>query len=86
LTNVLFADDTLVMLENLEKLGFAADRSGSSFGARRGTGGQVPASSAELFCLERGTTIRVLTALCAVGRGSFTLDGIPRLRQRRLAR
>lgn len=83
LTNVLFADDTLVMLENLGKLGFAPqiDRQRRSVRVT-GRGGDVPGSTAELFCGNSGTTIRFLTALCAVGRGSFTLDGIPRMRQR----
>src|SRR5262249_5622669 len=47
-----------------------------------GLGGQVPATSANLFCGNSGTTIRFLTALCALGKGEFTLDGIPRMRQR----
>jgi 3-phosphoshikimate 1-carboxyvinyltransferase len=83
LTNVLFADDTLVMLENLGKLGFdpQIDRAARSVRIG-GRGGNVPASSAELFCGNSGTTIRFLTALCAVGRGKFTLDGIPRMRMR----
>ena len=83
LTNVLFADDTLVMLENLGKLGFAPQIDRESRSVRvSGRGGEVPAHSAELFCGNSGTTIRFLTALCAVGRGSFTLDGIPRMRMR----
>ena len=83
LTNVLFADDTLVMLENLGKLGFETriDRERRSVRVG-GRGGEVPANGAELFCGNSGTTIRFLTALCALGQGSFTLDGIPRMRQR----
>ncbi len=83
LSNVLFADDTLVMLECLQILGFAPaiDRE-----ARRvkivGRRGEIPESSAQLFCGNSGTTIRFLAALCSLGRGSFTLDGIPRMRER----
>ena len=83
LNNVLFADDTLVMLECLGKLGFAPkiDRATNTVKIK-GRGGSVPSASAELFCGNSGTTIRFLTALCALGKGAFNLDGIPRMRQR----
>jgi 3-phosphoshikimate 1-carboxyvinyltransferase len=83
LSNVLFADDTLVMLDCLAKLGFAlqADREKTTVRVE-GRGGTVPAREAELFCGNSGTTIRFLTALCALGRGRDTLDGIPRMRRR----
>ncbi|MDB5329969.1 MAG: aroA [Phycisphaerales bacterium] len=83
LSNVLFADDTLVMLENLGRLGFSPEIDRTAHVVRiEGRGGEIPADSAELFCGNSGTTIRFLTALCSVGRGTFTLDGIPRMRQR----
>src|SRR5262249_53665565 len=47
-----------------------------------GRGGQVPAGGAELFCGNSGTTIRFLSALCSLGKGTFGLDGVPRMRQR----
>ncbi len=83
LSNVLFADDTLVMLDGLSKLGFALeiDR-GAKRVKVRGQGGKIPAGSAELFCGNSGTTIRFLSAMCALGNGSYTLDGIARMRQR----
>jgi 3-phosphoshikimate 1-carboxyvinyltransferase len=83
LSNVLFADDTLVMLECLGKLGFEVqiDRANHAVSVR-GHGGKIPSKSAELFCGNSGTTIRFLTALCALGDGIYTLDGIPRMRQR----
>lgn len=83
LSNVLFADDTRRMLENLQKLGFELQIDES---AKRvevvGRGGEIPAASAELFCGLSGTTVRFLTALCTLGSGEYTLDGVPRLRQR----
>ena len=83
LTNVLFADDTLVMLENLGRLGFALQIDRPSRSVRvMGQGGRIPAPSAELFCGNSGTTLRFVTALCALGKGRFTLDGVPRMRQR----
>ncbi|MGH7175815.1 MAG: 3-phosphoshikimate 1-carboxyvinyltransferase [Tepidisphaeraceae bacterium] len=83
LSNVLFADDTLVMMENLIKLGFWVVPEHDARTVRtHGRGGRVDRKSAELFCGNSGTTIRFLTALCALGHGSFTLDGMPRMRQR----
>lgn len=83
LSNVLFADDTLVMLECLGRLGFEVriERADHTVFVR-GHGGKIPNSTAELFCGNSGTTIRFLTALCAMGTGVYTLDGIPRMRQR----
>lgn len=83
LTNVLFADDTRVMLDGLQKLGFAVQIDEPNTTVRvTGMGGTIPVSSAELFCGNSGTTIRFLTAMCALGNGSYTLDGIARMRQR----
>ena len=83
LSNVLFADDTLVMLENLQRLGFHLDIEHDARIVRvHGRGGRIERESAELFCGNSGTTIRFLTALCTLGRGSYTLDGIARMRQR----
>jgi len=83
LSNVLFADDTLVMLDCLSRLGFAMDIDRPAYAVRiAGSGGGIPAPAAELFCGNSGTTIRFLAALCALGRGKFNLDGIPRMRQR----
>jgi 3-phosphoshikimate 1-carboxyvinyltransferase len=85
LGNVLFADDTLVMLDGLGRLGFdlAVDQSKQAVRIT-GRGGSIPATAADLFCGNSGTTIRFLTALCALGGGDarYTLDGIPRMRQR----
>jgi 3-phosphoshikimate 1-carboxyvinyltransferase len=47
-----------------------------------GQGGRVPASSGEIFCGNSGTTIRFLAAMLSLGRGTYTLDGVPRMRQR----
>src|SRR5690606_26236948 len=83
LDNVLFADDSHVMLDGLQRLGFelAIDQP-----ARRvtvnGRGGIIPAAGAELMCGNSGTTIRFLTAMCTLGHGAYILDGIERMRKR----
>jgi 3-phosphoshikimate 1-carboxyvinyltransferase len=83
LSNVLFADDTHVMLESLTRLGFHLVIEHDARTVRvSGRGGLVDKSSADLFCGNSGTTIRFLTAVCALGTGRFTLDGVARMRQR----
>ena len=83
LTNILVADDTRVMLDNLQRLGFELrlDEPNATVSIT-GQGGEIPSPGAELFCGNSGTTIRFLTALCALGNGQFILDGSPRMRQR----
>src|ERR1700690_3179527 len=83
LSNVLFADDTRVMLDCLGRLGFklAIDEAVRTVRVT-GRGGHIDCKSADLFCGNSGTTIRFLTALCCLAHGRFTLDGIPRMRQR----
>jgi 3-phosphoshikimate 1-carboxyvinyltransferase len=83
LSNVLFAEDTRVMLESLARLGFELDIDQHAGTVRvHGRGGRIDKDHAELFCGNSGTTIRFLTALCALGKGTFTLDGVARMRQR----
>jgi 3-phosphoshikimate 1-carboxyvinyltransferase len=83
LSNCLFADDTLVMVDSLRRLGFALEADESNGRIRvHGRGGAIPNASAELSCGNSGTSIRFLAALCALGKGTFMLDGVARMRQR----
>jgi 3-phosphoshikimate 1-carboxyvinyltransferase len=83
LSNVLFADDTLVMMDCLTRLGFRVEVDRPNHVVKvHGMGGAIPRDSADLFCGNSGTTIRFLAAMCALGNGKFNLDGIPRMRQR----
>jgi 3-phosphoshikimate 1-carboxyvinyltransferase len=87
LSNALFADDTRFMLANLAALGFEVQSDEAAATVRVvGQGGNIPAKSADLFCGNSGTTIRFLAALLSLGHGSFTLDGIERMRQRPIGR
>lgn len=83
LDGVLFADDTRRMLESLQTLGFELDIDEP---AKRvtvtGQGGSFPVKEAELNLGNAGTAMRFLTAACCLGQGSYTLDGIPRMRER----
>ena len=83
LTGVLDSQDTQVMLDSLARLGFDV-RHDSSLATVRlgGCRGTVPSGGAELWLENSGTSIRFLTALCAVGRGEYRLDGSTRMRER----
>lgn len=79
----LFSDDTEYMIAALRQLGVRID----AWPERelihvQGTGGRVPASSADLFVGNAGTAARFLAAYVALGRGSYRLDGVPRMRER----
>ncbi len=83
LSNVLFADDTHVMLESLTRLGYWLVIDHEAHTVRvHGRSGKIDKALADLFCGNSGTTIRFLAALCALGTGTYTLDGIARMRQR----
>jgi 3-phosphoshikimate 1-carboxyvinyltransferase len=86
LSNVLFAEDTEVMIAGLRALGYEleADAKAATVSVK-GRGGVVPTSKAEIACANSGTTIRFLTALCALGEGTFRLDGNERMRRRPIA-
>ncbi|HMO14634.1 MAG TPA: 3-phosphoshikimate 1-carboxyvinyltransferase [Pirellulaceae bacterium] len=79
----LACDDTGVMLDSLRRLGIAIE---TNWDRRQiivqGCGGQFPVKQADLFVGNSGTTMRFLTAMCAVGRGRFRLSGVPRMHQR----
>jgi 3-phosphoshikimate 1-carboxyvinyltransferase len=83
LTGALDSEDTQVMIESLGRLGIRVESlDASETLVVHGCGGQIPAKQAELFVGNSGTTIRFLTALCGLGRGTFRLDGIQRMRER----
>lgn len=83
LGNVLLSDDTRVMIEALEALGFdlKVDESAATV-TIEGRAGRIPNASAELHLGNAGTAMRFLTAACCLGSGPYALDGVPRMRQR----
>ena len=83
LTGALRSDDTEVMIDCLRHLGYRIETDWPTVRLLpHGSEAIVPASSAELFVGNSGTTMRFLTALCALGNGRFRLDGVPRMRER----
>ncbi len=81
LQGALVAEDSEVMVAALRQLGIPVETEGTTFTVH-GQGGKVPATSANLDLRLSGTSIRFLTALAALGRGRYRLDGNARMRQR----
>jgi 3-phosphoshikimate 1-carboxyvinyltransferase len=83
LRGALFSEDTERMADSLRRLGIDVeeDAPGCRFTVH-GQGGRIPAAAAELFVGNAGTAARFLTALVALGRGSYVLDGVERMRRR----
>lgn len=83
LTGALDSEDTRVMITALGKLGVqVAVTDGGRTLRVAGCGGAIPATRAELFVANSGTTMRFLTALVSLGRGEYRLDGVARMRER----
>jgi len=83
LSGVLDSQDTRVMAGGLTALGvrIAADWESGRLEVHGGAG-RVPATEAEIDCAASGTTMRFLSAVCALGEGAYRLDGTARMRQR----
>jgi 3-phosphoshikimate 1-carboxyvinyltransferase len=82
---VLRSEDTEVMVGSLTRLGYHVEANWEESIIRicREIGTEiVPASRADLFVGNSGTTVRFLTALVSLGRGRYRLDGVPRMRER----
>src|SRR5215212_6879504 len=62
LTNCLFADDTAVMIDSLKRLGIALEIDQAAREILvKGTDGKIPATEAQLYCGNSGTSTRFLT-------------------------
>lgn len=83
LTGVLASDDTRVMVESLNRLGVSVEHNVAECTMDiTGCAGRPPADRAELWLENSGTSIRFLTAFCALGNGEYRLDGNERMRER----
>jgi len=87
LRGALFSEDTTLMIECLEALGFQLEARRSlrqiRFHDDPANGKRFfPQARADLFVGNSGTTMRFLTALVSLGHGVYRLDGISRMRER----
>lgn len=84
LQGALFSEDTSIMVDSLQKLGFSIqDDEGIKSITIGGLSGKIPNAEAELYVGNAGTAARFLTALlCLREGGRYELDGSPAMRER----
>ena len=93
LRGALWSEDTQVMTECLERLGFQVavsvdpNEPANRTIAVEGCGGRIPVaggkeSPLELFVGNAGTAARFLAALVCLGEGRYRLSGVPRMHER----
>src|SRR5580700_9676977 len=93
LTGALWSEDTQIMAECLQKLGFEIriENDPDEFCNRtitvKGLGGTIPNAGTEqkpleLFVGNAGTAARFLSALVCLGNGVYRVAGIPRMNER----
>jgi 3-phosphoshikimate 1-carboxyvinyltransferase len=83
LSNVLHSDDTRFMMSHLRTLGIVLQASDDEVEIE-GLGGHFPPVQAALFCGNAGTTVRFLTAFCALVPGVQVVTGDRRMQTRPL--
>jgi 3-phosphoshikimate 1-carboxyvinyltransferase len=93
LRGALWSEDTQVMADCLEKLGFAVtmkpdpDEFCNRTITVKGLGGKIPKGGTadkplELFVGNAGTAARFLSAMVCLGNGVYRLSGVPRMHER----
>jgi 3-phosphoshikimate 1-carboxyvinyltransferase len=81
LSNVLHSDDTRYMMSHLRTLGVALQATDDEVEIE-GLGGNFHPVQAALFCGNAGTTVRFLTAFCALVPGAQVVTGDRRMQTR----
>lgn len=87
----LWADDTQVMVDSLQRLGFEVKVSPDPAEECNrtievvGRGGEIPAKKGELYVGNAGTAARFLTALVCLGHGEYRITGDTRMHVRPMA-
>jgi 3-phosphoshikimate 1-carboxyvinyltransferase len=84
--NPLFSDDSYWLMDALVRLGLRveADRE-AGLVTIGGKGGEIPGRGVEVFVGNAGTAARFLPPALALGEGPYTVDGVPRMRERPIA-
>jgi 3-phosphoshikimate 1-carboxyvinyltransferase len=84
--NPLFSDDSFWLMNALVRLGIEVSADGERGEVYvRGQSGEIYASGVDLFVGNAGTVARFLPPVLALGRGPYTVDGVPRMRERPVA-
>ena len=79
--NPLFSDDPYWLMSALVELGFDLDVDEKVVRVG-GLGGVIPTRDLDLFVGNAGTVARFLPPALALGKGPYTVDGVPRMRER----
>jgi 3-phosphoshikimate 1-carboxyvinyltransferase len=86
IVNPLFSDDSFWLMDALVRLGIDVHADGERGEVYvSGQSGEIYASGVDLFVGNAGTVARFLPPFLALGRGPFTVDGVPRMRERPVA-
>jgi 3-phosphoshikimate 1-carboxyvinyltransferase len=86
IANPLFSDDSFWLMDALGRLGIVVNADGERGEVHvSGQGGEIEASDVDLFVGNAGTVARFLPPVLALGRGPYTVDGVPRMRERPVA-
>lgn len=82
LEHALSSDDTRYMAAAWRALGIDVRADGAERIVIRGSGGNIPARTADLYVGNAGTAMRFMAAAVCLGHGDFRIDGNARMRQR----
>jgi len=80
--NCLKSDDTLLTLKALRQMGIPIDASKPDRIIVQGGKGVIGAVQQDIFLGNSGTSMRLLTAVAALGKGTYRLTGTERMQQR----
>lgn len=83
LSNCLRSEDTLLTADALRAMGVRIRDDGEFFHVT-GTGGDLQAAEKEIYLANSGTSMRLLTGVAALGKGTYVLTGTPRMQERPL--
>ena len=82
----LFSRDTELTTSALRQMGAQISANAKNFSFTvTGTGGVLQPAEDNIFLENSGTSMRLLTAIAALGQGDYVFDGSPRMRQRPMA-
>jgi len=79
--NGLDSEDTRLTRDALRRMGISIDQDPDTWRVR-GTHGRLQPSSDAIFLGNSGTSMRLLAAVCALGKGKYILTGTQRMQER----
>ncbi|MDL1956664.1 MAG: 3-phosphoshikimate 1-carboxyvinyltransferase [Candidatus Desulfofervidus auxilii] len=81
LKNLLLAEDTLLTISALKQMGIKIETLNNT-AKIYGKNGKISSPKNPIYLGNSGTSMRLLTAICALGKGQFILTGNERMQQR----